>query len=142
MAVIALSLLSFFLVFAVFFPAVTGIEAGVNMSGDLKDPPRSIPRGTFAALGVGFLVYMTMPFFFSSWADSATLVEDSLIMRRMAYFGPLILLGAMGATLSSAMGSVLGAPRVLQARGPGRSRGGAGRWGRGAWLWVGDAGRP
>ena len=140
MAVIALSLLSFFLggpveesqldltggappeltvgfwvVFAVFFPAVTGIEAGVNMSGDLKDSGRSIPRGTLAALAVGFLVYMTMPFFFSMRADSATLVEDPLIMRRMAYFGPLILLGAMGATLSSAMGSILGAPRVLQA---------------------------
>jgi solute carrier family 12 (sodium/potassium/chloride transporter), member 2 len=140
MAVIGLSLLSFFLggpveesqidltgsappamtvgfwvVFAVFFPAVTGIEAGVNMSGDLKDPARSIPRGTLAALGVGFLVYMTMPFFFSMWADSATLVQDPLIMRRMAWWGPLILLGAWGATLSSAMGSILGAPRVLQA---------------------------
>jgi len=141
LAVIALSLLSFFLggpveesqldltgaaappeltvgfwvVFAVFFPAVTGIEAGVNMSGDLKSPARAIPRGTFAALAVGFLVYMTMPFFFSMWADSATLIEDPLIMQRMAMWGPLIILGAMGATLSSAMGSVLGAPRVLQA---------------------------
>ncbi|CAN5621683.1 Na-K-Cl cotransporter [soil metagenome] len=140
MAVIVLSLLSFFfggpveesqieltstapdrisvgfwVAFAVFFPAVTGIEAGVNMSGDLKDPARSIPRGTLAALGVGFVVYMTMPFFFSAWADSATLVEDSFIMRRMAYWGPLILFGAWGATLSSAMGSILGAPRVLQA---------------------------
>ena len=140
MAVIGLSLLSFFfggpvesteldlmgsapssmtvgfwVAFAVFFPAVTGIEAGVNMSGDLKDPARAIPRGTLAALAVGFLVYMTMPFFFSLRADSATLVEDPFIMRRMAYWGPLILLGAMGATLSSAMGSILGAPRVLQA---------------------------
>ncbi|TVP50395.1 MAG: Na-K-Cl cotransporter, partial [Gemmatimonadales bacterium] len=140
MAVIVLSLLSFFLggpveesqieltstapdrisvgfwvAFAVFFPAVTGIEAGVNMSGDLKEPSRSIPRGTLAALGVGFVVYMTMPFFFAAWADSATLIEDSFIMRRMAYWGPLILLGAAGATLSSAMGSILGAPRVLQA---------------------------
>ncbi len=140
MAVIALSLLSFFLggpveesqldltgsappqitvgfwvAFAVFFPAVTGIEAGVNMSGDLKDPARSIPRGTLAALGVGFAIYMVMPFFFSLRADSATLIEDPLIMRSMALWGPLILFGAWGATLSSAMGSVLGAPRVLQA---------------------------
>ncbi len=106
---------SFWVVFAVFFPAVTGIEAGVNMSGDLKDPARSIPRGTFAALAVGFLVYMAMPFFFQAWADPQTLVEDPLIMRRMAYWGPLVLLGALGATLSSAMGSILGAPRVLQA---------------------------
>jgi solute carrier family 12 (sodium/potassium/chloride transporter), member 2 len=105
----------FWVVFAVFFPAVTGIEAGVNMSGDLKNPARSIPMGTFAALAVGFVVYMTMPFFFDAWAEPEALVEDPFIMRRMAWWGPLILLGAMGATLSSAMGSILGAPRVLQA---------------------------
>jgi solute carrier family 12 (sodium/potassium/chloride transporter), member 2 len=105
----------FWVVFAVFFPAVTGIEAGVNMSGDLKNPARSIPMGTFAALGVGFLVYMTMPFFFDAWAEPEALVEDPFIMRRLAFWGPLILLGAMGATLSSAMGSILGGPRVLQA---------------------------
>ena len=104
----------FWVAFAVFFPAVTGIEAGVNMSGDLKDPGRSIPRGTLAALGVGFAVYMTLPFLFAMWADSETLIEDPFIMRRMAFWGPIVLLGAMGATLSSAMGSILGAPRVLQ----------------------------
>lgn len=106
---------TFWVVFAVFFPAVTGIEAGVNMSGDLKNPARSIPVGTFAALAVGFVVYITMPFFFAAWADSEALVADPLIMRQMALWGPLIILGAMGATLSSAMGSILGAPRVLQA---------------------------
>lgn len=105
----------FWVVFAVFFPAVTGIEAGVNMSGDLKDPARSIPRGTLAALAVGFVIYMVLPFFLSIRADSATLIEDPLVMRRIALWGPLILLGAWGATLSSAMGSILGAPRVLQA---------------------------
>ncbi|MFW5950605.1 MAG: Na-K-Cl cotransporter [Gemmatimonadota bacterium] len=153
MAVIAISLLSFFLgspieetslemtgaparlsesfwvVLAVFFPAVTGIEAGVNMSGDLADPRRSIPRGTLAALGVGYLVYMTLPVFLALRADATTLLEDPLIMRRMALWGDAILLGVWGATLSSAMGSVLGAPRVLQALSrdgvvPGR----VGRW--------------
>lgn len=105
----------FWVAFAVFFPAVTGIEAGVNMSGDLKDPARAIPRGTFWALAVGFLVYMTLPFLLSVRADSATLINEPFIMRRMASWGPLIIAGAWGATLSSAMGSMLGAPRVLQA---------------------------
>ncbi|HSR40998.1 MAG TPA: hypothetical protein VLL48_02470, partial [Longimicrobiales bacterium] len=138
MAAIALSLLSFFLggpleettveltgapprisegfwvVFAVFFPAVTGIEAGVNMSGDLKDPARSIPLGTLAALGTGYLVYMTLPVVMAGRADAVTLIEDPLIMRRMAFWGDAIVLGVWGATLSSAMGSILGAPRVLQ----------------------------
>ncbi len=105
----------FWTVFAVFFPAVTGIMAGVNMSGDLKNPTRSIPIGTFSAIGVGYLIYMTLPVLLASRADASTLIENPLIMREMAYWGDAILIGVWGATLSSAVGSILGAPRVLQA---------------------------
>ncbi|MBE9167954.1 amino acid permease [Pleurocapsales cyanobacterium LEGE 06147] len=139
MAAIALSLLSFLLgqplpevetqmwspppataepfwtVFAVFFPAVTGIMAGVNMSGDLRNPVRSIPIGTLAAVGTGYLVYMTLPIFLAMRSDAATLIAEPLIMEQIALWSPAILLGVWGATLSSALGSMLGAPRVLQA---------------------------
>ncbi|ACK69313.1 amino acid permease-associated region [Gloeothece citriformis PCC 7424] len=106
---------SFWTVFAVFFPAVTGIMAGVNMSGDLRDPIRSIPIGTLAAVGTGYLIYMSLPVFLAMRADGSTLSAEPLIMERMALWGPAILLGVWGATLSSAIGSILGAPRVLQA---------------------------
>ncbi|MEM8807019.1 MAG: amino acid permease [Cyanobacteria bacterium P01_G01_bin.38] len=106
---------SFWRVFAVFFPAVTGIMAGVNMSGDLKEPTRSIPTGTLAAVATGYVIYMALPFFLATRADAATLIEDPLIMQRIAFWGPAILLGMWGATLSSAIGSILGAPRILQA---------------------------
>ena len=106
---------NFWVVFAVFFPAVTGIMAGVNMSGDLKDPAKSIPKGTFMAVGVGYIIYMIVPFFFAFRADAATLASDNMIMQRIAFWGVAILLGIWGATLSSAVGSLLGAPRVLQA---------------------------
>ncbi|HEY5663551.1 MAG TPA: hypothetical protein VIS05_05910 [Ilumatobacter sp.] len=137
MAVIALSLVSFFLgthtvtapvatggsfepepfwiVFAVFFPAVTGIMAGVNMSGDLAEPRKSIPRGTLAAIGVSYVLYMVIPVVLDRRADTASLVDDPLVMRSIAFWGPAILLGVWGATLSSALGSILGAPRILQA---------------------------
>ncbi len=105
----------FWQVFAIFFPAVTGIMTGVNMSGDLKDPARSIPKGTFMAVGVGYVIYMLLPIILAGRADAATLVEDPLIMQRIAIWGGAILLGIWGATLSSATGSLLGAPRVLQA---------------------------
>ncbi|PLX18294.1 MAG: Na-K-Cl cotransporter, partial [Marinilabiliales bacterium] len=106
---------NFWKVFAVFFPAVTGIMAGVNMSGDLKDPSKSIPKGTFIAVGVGYVIYMTLPMILATRADAKTLVENPMIMQQIAFWGGAILLGIWGATLSSAVGSLMGAPRVLQA---------------------------
>ncbi len=105
----------FWTVFAVFFPAVTGIMSGVNMSGDLKDPVKSIPTGTLAAVATGYLIYMVIPLFLFQRGDTASLVNDPLVMQRLSLWAPAILLGVWGATLSSAIGSILGAPRVLQA---------------------------
>ena len=105
----------FWVVFAVFFPAVTGIDVGVNMSGDLKDAGKSIPKGTFLAVGVGYVVYMVLPVILATRADAISLVEDPMIMRRIAFWGDAILIGVWGATLSSALGSTMAAPRVLQA---------------------------
>ncbi len=110
--------LPFWSVFAVFFPAVTGIMAGVNMSGDLKDPIKSLPTGTLAAVGTGYVIYMLLPIFLAMRADSANLIDQNVfVMQETALkgFGFTMLLGVWGATLSSAIGSILGAPRVLQA---------------------------
>ncbi len=105
----------FWRVFAIFFPAVTGIMSGVGMSGDLKNPGRSIPRGTLLAVGVGYIIYMILPLILHARADANSLIIDPLIMRKISFWGDAILLGVWGATLSSALGSILGSPRVLQA---------------------------
>ena len=105
----------FWEVFSVFFPAVTGITVGVNLSGNLKDPGRSIPLGTFLAVVVGYLVYMILPVILAFRANPDILVEDPLVMMPMSAWGQAILLGVWGGALSSAVGSILGAPRVLQA---------------------------
>jgi potassium/chloride transporter 4/5/6 len=102
-------------VFAVFFPAVTGVLAGVSLSGDLKDPGSAIPRGVLAAVIVGFVVYMSLPVLLAIAVDPETLRRDSLIWTKVAIFGPAVLGGLWGAILSSAIGSILGAPRTLQA---------------------------
>lgn len=106
----------FWAVFAVFFPAVTGIEAGIAMSGDLKNPSRSLPLGTLVAIGVGFSVYLLIPIFLAQRVpDLDRLVSDTMIMRDVAKWGGLIVVGVWCAALSSGMGAMLGAPRTLQA---------------------------
>ena len=106
---------SFETVFAVFFPAVTGFTAGVAMSGDLKDPRRAIPRGTIAAILVGLLVYLAITMFLAIKVDQEALRGDKLVWMRVARVPHLITAGVFAATLSSALGSMLGGPRYLQA---------------------------
>ena len=104
----------FWIVFAIFFPAVTGFTQGVSMSGDLKDPGKSLPLGTFLAVGVSIIVYFTVALLFAGALPQKDLAGDYGAMRQVAYFGPLIDAGVIAATLSSAMASFLGAPRILQ----------------------------
>ena len=108
--------LGFWPVFAVFFPAVTGILSGLGMSGDLENPRKSIPRGTIAAVLTGYAVYTAVPIMMN-WLvrDAAWLRSDTMIMLKCARWPTLVLIGVWAATLSSAVGSFLCAPRVLQA---------------------------
>ena len=106
---------SFFTMFALFFPAVTGIMAGVNMSGDLKNPGRSIPAGTFAAIGISTVIYGVMTVMLAASVPRADLVADTFVIRDRALSSLLIYAGVICATLSSALGSMMGAPRILQA---------------------------
>jgi len=108
---------SFWIVFAVFFPAATGIMAGANMSGELKDPKRSIPTGTLWAIGVSFVIYMALAFWISRSATETELVNNYYIMVEKAYIGPLIIAGILGATFSSALASIVGSSRILFAMG-------------------------
>ncbi len=109
----------FWYVFAVFFPAVTGFTAGIGMSGDLKDPSRSIPKGTLLAVLTGAAVYLAVPFFLSvtSAVDADTLASrGAQAWTLICIGGPILVFAGMwGAILSSAFGSVLSGPRVLQA---------------------------
>lgn len=108
---------NFWIVFAVFFPAATGIMAGANMSGELKDPKQSIPTGTLWAIGVSFVIYMFMAFWISRSATENELLNNYYVMVDKAYFGPLIVAGILGATFSSALASIVGSSRILFAMG-------------------------
>ncbi|KAM8893684.1 solute carrier family 12 member 1 isoform 2-T2 [Spinachia spinachia] len=145
---------TFFSVFAIFFPAATGILAGANISGDLRDPQGAIPKGTllailitgFTYLAVGLSVSATvvrnatgnisdiitagmvcngssvaaceLGYDFSSCAVEKCkfgLINNNQVMTMVSGFGPLIIAGTFSATLSSALASLVSAPKVFQA---------------------------
>ncbi len=108
---------NFWIVFAVFFPAATGIMAGANMSGELKDPKTSIPVGTLWAIGVSFIIYMALAYWLARSASEDELVSNYNIIIEKAYIGPLIIAGVLGATFSSALASIVGSSRILYAMG-------------------------
>uniref|UniRef100_A0A4W6G8A9 Solute carrier family 12 member 2 n=1 Tax=Lates calcarifer TaxID=8187 RepID=A0A4W6G8A9_LATCA len=145
---------SFFSVFAIFFPAATGILAGANISGDLADPQLAIPRGTLLAILITGIVYLgvaistgscivrdatgnvndTLSAQFMNCTDAACkfgydfsacksekgsckygLHNDFQVMSLVSGFGPIISAGIFSATLSSALASLVSAPKVFQA---------------------------
>lgn len=111
----ALPYMSLTMAFAMFFPAMVGIEAGMSLSGDLEKPQRDLPIGTIAAVIAGFLLYSTMAYFLSSHVPLTILKEHSLALSKVVKLSFGVLLGTWGATVSSGMGSLLGAPRTMQA---------------------------
>jgi amino acid transporter len=104
----------FWAAFALFFPAVTGFTQGMSMSGDLRDPGVSLPLGTFLAVGLSAVIYLAVAVVFAGALPGGELVNDYGAMRRVAPVAWLIDGGVVAATLSSALASFLGAPRILQ----------------------------
>ncbi len=102
-------------VFAIFFPAVTGFTAGVAMSGDLKDPKKDIPKGTMFAILTGLIVYIGLAIVFNTAVDRNLLLTDYNFLLKISWLPFLVYAGIWGATLSSALGGILGGPRIIQA---------------------------
>lgn len=101
--------------FAVFFPAVTGILAGVSMSGDLKNPRKDIPKGTLAAIGVTFVIYLIQIFWLGMNISPEELLNNKLVIIAKTRFPIFVIAGIWAATLSSALGSMVAAPRTMMA---------------------------
>jgi amino acid transporter len=112
----------FFMVFAIVFPAFTGITAGVGLSGDLRKPSKSIPLGTTAATFTGMIIYFFIIYKLALSASPEDLTNNQLIMANIALGGAIVVpLGLAASTISSAIGSVMVAPRTLQALAADRS---------------------
>jgi len=108
---------SFWTVFAVFFPAATGITAGANMSGELRDPRRSIPLGTMVAIATALVLYVLGAIWLSGSAPAETLRNNLMVIVTESHWGSVVAVALLAATFSSALASMVGAPRILQALG-------------------------
>jgi len=107
---------SFFVVFAIIFPAFTGMTAGVGLSGDLKNPGKSIPIGTTIATFLGMIIYFFIAYKLFTSASADDLINNQFVMGKIALYGVWIIpIGLAASTISSALGSVMVAPRTLQA---------------------------
>lgn len=106
---------SFWTLFAIFFPAATGLMSGIGLSGELTDPKKQIPKGILYGLGATTVIYLAMTFLLSYAATPEELINNSLIMTQISIFPELVIVGILAATFSSALTMLIAAPRVLQA---------------------------
>uniref|UniRef100_A0A8C9W0J8 Solute carrier family 12 member 9 n=1 Tax=Scleropages formosus TaxID=113540 RepID=A0A8C9W0J8_SCLFO len=107
--------MSFSMVFAVMFTSCTGIMAGSNMSGELKNPSVSIPKGTIIAVLYTFFVYVLIFLLVSSTCDRFLLIQDYGFFQRINVWPPFVIIGVYCASLSAAMSCLIGASRILHA---------------------------
>ena len=108
---------SFWTVFAVFFPAATGITAGANMSGELENPRRSIPLGTMAAVVTAVVLYVLVALWLAGSVAPSVLRQDLMVVVNESAWRPAVLAALLAGTFSAALASMVGAPRILQALG-------------------------
>ncbi|XP_020283096.1 solute carrier family 12 member 8 [Pseudomyrmex gracilis] len=105
---------SWFTVFGVFFPTVTGVLAGINMSGDLRHPSSDIPNGTLAALGTGTFLYLCFSLTLAATCVRNALLNNFTIASTVSAISVLLLAGLYVSSFSSCLGAMYGTPRVLQ----------------------------
>uniref|UniRef100_A0A4W5JRE3 Solute carrier family 12 member 4 n=1 Tax=Hucho hucho TaxID=62062 RepID=A0A4W5JRE3_9TELE len=114
---------SFTLLVGIFFPSATGIMAGSNRSGDLKDAQKSIPIGTILAITTTTLVYFSSVVLFGACIEGAVLrdkfgdaVSKNLVVGTLSWPSPwVIVIGSFFSTVGAGLQSLTGAPRLLQA---------------------------
>lgn len=101
---------------ALVFTSTCGVLEGANLSGDLKNPARSLPKGTLFAQLTAFTVYITFALLLAGCFDRDTLRCDYYVLQDTCFWEYIVVIGMAMATLSTSLGALFGGARVLQAR--------------------------
>ncbi len=107
----------FWTLFAIFFPAVTGLMSGIGMSGELSNPKKQIPKGVLYGLGITTFIYLATAVWLALSASREALATNNLMIAEIAISPELVIVGILAATFSSGLTMIIAAPRVLQAMG-------------------------
>lgn len=105
----------FFGVFGVVFSSVTGIMAGANLSGELKDPAYSIPRGTLSACAITFVTFMSLSILTALTCSPTLILNDCFYMSEFTVWSGFVLIGVTLATWSASLSNLIGASRLINA---------------------------
>ncbi|XP_043457682.1 solute carrier family 12 member 7 isoform X2 [Prionailurus bengalensis] len=113
----------FTMLVGIYFPSVTGIMAGSNRSGDLRDAQKSIPTGTILAIVTTSFIYLSCIVLFGACIEGVILrdkfgeaLQGKLVIGMLAWPSPwVIVIGSFFSTCGAGLQSLTGAPRLLQA---------------------------
>ncbi|KAK4203727.1 amino acid permease-domain-containing protein [Triangularia verruculosa] len=101
--------------FGVLFPATSGIFAGASMSGDLRNPSKSIPRGTLWAMFSTLIAYLLVIFSLASSTTHSSFLENGNVIQETNVYPPIIFAGEFATTFFSALMGVIGSAKLMQA---------------------------
>lgn len=110
----------FWVLFALFFPATTGLMAGIGLSGKLSDPKKQIPLGVISALIITAIIYLVITLWFANVSTAPDLITNTDVIVTQAAIPVLVLAGILAATFSSALTTIIAAPELLAAMGNNR----------------------
>lgn len=104
-------------IFSIYFPAATGVLVGSSMSGNLRSPRKSIPKGTLFAWGTALVVFLSLAIWYGLVGSSKSLRGNYYFSIENSIIPQITLAGVMASCFTASLSCMVAAPRILQSMG-------------------------